>query len=118
MAVASSGKIPGAVEIIHLTESMVAFPRWAQFDCASIFILGLHGKLDPYQAALDPRACLIGPYRNWDSLRQDMTSLNIAAGSPIRCDEAVQIAYRVYQGGPNCRRQRGRRALGISCNDP
>jgi hypothetical protein len=64
-------------------------------------IPGTHGKLDPDQAAPGLRASLIGPYWTRDSLRLDMSSLDIAANPPIRRDETVQISQPLAFAGGN-----------------
>src|SRR5258705_8166958 len=99
MATANSRKISGAVEMIHLTLSMVAFPR-VQFDCASIGFPGTGGTLDPDQSASGSRLRLFEPYRIRLSPRLDMSSLDIAASPPMRRDETVQVALLLaFAGG-------------------
>src|SRR5712671_1653353 len=98
IATVNSRKISGAVEMIHLTLSMVALPR--RFDRAWDLIPGTCGKLDPDQAAPGLIALLIEPYRTRDSLRLDMNSMDIAASPPIRRDETVQISLLLaFAGG-------------------
>ena len=40
----------------------------------------------------------MGPHRTRDGLRLDMSSLDIAASPPIRCDETVQVALLLAFG--------------------